>query len=198
MARMSEVQGTPWGESLHNVPQLRVDLSGEWVAEKTPTLAGGVATTRRWKGLARASQPLVALSVLVNRDFMYWGKSEAKTEPDGCPITLALLPYDNLALDVQVNLTAGGGGTEARTTVNSVDYLPLIDRIQLASGELLRFVTVYGLPEIEAGLLFLPRGAVRKGRTGNWRLKASEPSAGMLSALIAGPRSGSRKASGNP
>ena len=66
MARMSEVQGNPWGESLQNVPQLRVDLSGEWVVEKTPTPSGGVATTRRWKGLARASQPLVASVPIVS------------------------------------------------------------------------------------------------------------------------------------
>jgi hypothetical protein len=198
MARMSEVHGTPWGESLHNVPQLRVDLSGEWVVEKTPTLAGGVATTRRWKGLARASQPLVALAVLVNRDFMYWGKSEAKTEPDGCPVTLALFHYDNLGLDVAVNLTAGGGGTGTRTTVSSVDYLPPIHSSQLVCGELVMLATIDGRPEIEIGLLFLPRGAVHKGRTGNWRLKGPEPSAGLLSGVIAGPRSGSRKALGNP
>ena len=197
VARMSEVQGTSWGESLHNLPQLRVDLFGEWVVEKTPTLAGGVATTRRWKGLARASQPLVALAVLVDRDFMYWGKSEAKTEPDGCPITLALFHYDNLGLDVEVNLTAGGGGTRTRTTVNSVDYLPPIHSFQLVCGELVKLASIDGRPEIEIGLLFLPRGAVHKGRTGNWRLKGREPSAGLLSAVIAGPRSGSRKAFGN-
>ncbi len=186
-----------WGESLHDVPRVPVDLSGAWVVEKTPRLAGGFATTRRWKGLARASQPLVALAVLLSSNLVDWGKSEAGADPDGCPIVLALFPHDNLGLDVQVNLTAGGGGTETRTTVNSVDYLPLIDRIQLASGELLRFVTVDGRPEIEAGLLFLPRAAVRKGRTGNWRLRGTEPSVGLLAAMIAGPRSGSRKAFGN-
>jgi hypothetical protein len=44
----------------------------------------------------------------------------------------------------------------------------------------------------------LPREAVHKGRSGNWRLKGPERSAGLLSAVIAGPRSGSRKAFGNP
>jgi hypothetical protein len=191
------VQPTLWGESLQNVPQLRVDLFGAWVVEKTPTLAGGLSTTRRWKGLARASQPLVALAVLVNRDFVDWGKSEAQTQPDGCPITLALFPYDNLGLDVEVSLTAGDGGTRTRTTVNSVDYLPAIDAFQLVCGELVKLATIDGRPEIETGLLFLPRGAVRKGRTGNWRLKGPEPSAGLLFAAIAGPRSGSGKAFDN-
>jgi hypothetical protein len=191
------VEPTLWGESLHDVPQLPVDLSGEWVVEKTPRLAGGLATTRRWKGLARASQPLVALAVVASPTVVRWGKSEAATDPDGCPITLALFPYDNLGLDVQVNLTAAGEGAENRTSVNSVDYLPQIDRIQRVSGELLRLVNIDGQPEIQAGLLFLPRGAVRKGRTGNWRLRRSEPSVSLLSEMIAGPRSGSRKAFGN-
>jgi hypothetical protein len=191
------VEPTLWGESLHDDPQLPVDLTGNWVVEKTPRLAGGFAITRRWEGLARASQPLVVLAVVASPILVQWGKSEAATDPDGCPITLALFPYDNLGLDVQVNLTAGGGGAENRTSVNSVDYLPPIDRVQRTSGELLRLVTIDGRPQIEAGLLFLPRGTVRKGRTGNWRLRGSEPSVGLLSAMIAGPRSGSRKASGN-
>jgi hypothetical protein len=127
-----------------------VDLSGEWVVEKTPRLAGGFATTRRWKGLARASEPLVVLAVVASPIVVQWGKSEAATDPDGCPITLALFPYDNLGLDVQVNLTAGGGGADNRTSVISVDYLPPIDRIQRASGELLRLVSIDGRPEIEA------------------------------------------------
>jgi hypothetical protein len=191
------VQATIWGESLENVPRLPVDLSGAWVVEKTPTLAGGLSTTRRWKGLARASQPLVALAVVVNRDIVDWGKSEAQAQPDGCPITLALFPYDNFGLDVEVDLTAGDGGTRTRTTVHSVDYLPPIDSVQLVCGELVKLATIDGRPEIETGLLFLPRGAVRKGRTGNWRLKRAEPSAGLLLAAIAGPRSGSLKAFGN-
>lgn len=191
------MQPTLWGERVHDVPQMPVDLSGSWVVEKTPRLAGGFATTRRWKGLARASQPLVVLAVVASPILVQLGKSEAQTDPGGCPITLALFPHDNLGLDVQVNLTAGGGGAENRTSVNSVDYLPPIDRIQLASGELMRLVTIDGRPEIEAGLLFLPRGAVRKGRTGNWRLKEPRPSSGLLATMIAGPRSGMRKVLGN-
>lgn len=191
------MQRTLWGVSLHDVPQLPVDLSGEWVIEKTPRLAGGFATTRRWKGMARASQALVALAVVASPILVQWGKSEAATDPDGCPITLALFPHDNLGLDVQVNMTAGGGGAENRTSVNSVDYLPPIDRIQLVSGQLLKLVTIDGRPQIEAGLLFLPRGAVRKGRTGNWRLRQPGPPLGLLATMIAGPRSGIRKVLGN-
>jgi hypothetical protein len=182
-----------WREKILAVPMLPVQLVGEWSMEETPRLSGGVAISRRWNGRASASQPLVALAILASPRLLQWGKSEASTDPEGCPIALALLPNDNVGLDVQVNIVAGGGGYRRATTkVSSVDYLPPIaSPREVPCGKLVVLTTVKGMPVIEVGLILLPRESVRKGRTGNWKLRSLEPAMGLLARMIDGPRSGS-------
>lgn len=181
-----------WSEHLAGVTALPVRLAGTWSVTATRRLQGGEAITRRWHGLATANQGLVALGVLVNGDFVQWGKSEVRPPADACEIELALFPHDNIGLEVQVNLVVGGGGYRRDTTrVGSVTYLPEIpDQQNVACGQLLRLATIKGDPVIEVGLMFLPRAEVRKVRSGNWRPRESSSEAGLLSKVLSGPRAG--------
>ena len=134
----------------------------------------------------------MALGVLVNGNFVRWGKSEVRPQDDGCEVGLALFPHDNIGLEVQVNLVVGGGGYRRDVTrLASATYLPEIADLQdIACGQLLRLATIEGAPVIEVGLIFLPRAEVRKGRTGNWKPPESSADSGLLSKVLWGPRSG--------
>jgi hypothetical protein len=188
-----------WSEHLAGVTALPVQLAGNWSVTSTRRLQGGVAITRRWHGLATANQGLVALGVLVNGDFVQWGKSEVRPSADACEVELALFPHDNVGLEVQVNIVVGGGGYRRDTTrVASLTYLPEIpDRQDLACGQLLRLATIKGDPVIEVGLMFLLRVEVRKVRTGNWKPRESSSEAGFLSRMLSGPRAGAANSGTN-
>jgi len=181
-----------WSEHLAGVTALPVQLAGKWSFSSSRRLQGGEALTRRWKGLAKADQGLVALGVLVNGNFVQWGKSDPRPQADACEVELALFPHDNIGLEVQVNIVVGDGGYRRDTTrVASVTYLPEIPDLQeIACGQLLRLATIKGDPVIEVGLMFLPRAEVRKGRTGNWKLRESSSNGGLLSKVLSGPRAG--------
>ena len=181
-----------WSHHLAGVTALPVQLAGNWSVTSTRRLQGGEAITRRWHGLAKADQALVALSVLVNGNFVQWGKSEVRPQTDACEVELALFPHDNIGLDVQVNVVVGDGGYRRDTTrVASVTYLPDIPDLQeIACGQLFRLATINGDPVIEVGLMFLARAEVRKGRTGNWKPRKSTSDGGVLSKLLSGPKAG--------
>jgi hypothetical protein len=181
-----------WSEHLAGVTPLPVQLAGKWSVTSTRRLQGGVAITRRWRGLATANQGLVALAVLLNGDFVQWGKSEMGPPADACEVELALFPHDNIGLEVQVNIVVGGGGYRRDTTrVASVTYLPEIpDRQDLGCGQLLRLATIKGDPVIDVGLMFLPRPEVKKVRAGNWKPRESSSEWGLLSKMLLGPRAG--------
>ena len=183
-----------WSEHLVGAPSLPVRLAGKWSVKATPRLQGGHAITRRWQGIAKADEGLVALGVLANGDFVQWGKSEVQPLADGCELGLALFPFDNIGLDVQVNLVvADGVYRRDRTRVATVTYLPEIPDVQqIACGQLFRLATIRGDPVIEVGLMFLPRTAVRKGRTGNWKPRGSM-AGGLLSKALSGPKAGEAK-----
>ena len=169
-----------------------VQLAGNWSVTSSRRLQGGQVITRRWHGLAKADQALVALSVLLNGNFVQWGKSEVRPQADACAVELALFPHDNIGLEVQVNIVVGDGGYRRDTTrVAAVTYLPDIPDLQeIACGQLFRLATINGDPVIKVGLMFLPRAEVRKGRTGNWKPRTSTSDGGVLSKLLSGPKAG--------
>jgi hypothetical protein len=181
-----------WSQHLAGVTALPVQLAGKWSVTAARRLQGGEAITRRWHGLAKADQGLVALSVLVNGNFVQWGKSEVRPQADACEVELALFPHDNIGLEVQVNIVVGDGGYRRDTTrVAAVTYLPEIPELQeIACGQLFRLAIINGDPAIEVGLMFLPRAEVRKGRTGNWKPRKSTSDGGVLSKALSGPKAG--------
>ena len=79
-----------------------VQLAGTWSVTTTRRLQSGEIMTRRWHGLAKADQVLLALALLVNGNFVQWGKSDVRPHVDACELELALFPHDNIGLEVQV------------------------------------------------------------------------------------------------
>ncbi len=105
-----------WSEHLAGITGVPVQLAGKWSVTSNRRLQGGEAITRRWHGLAKADQSLVALSVLVNGNFVQWGKSEVRPQADACEVELTLFPHDNIGLEVQVNIVVGDGGYRRDTS----------------------------------------------------------------------------------
>lgn len=141
---------------------LPVTISGEWLDPPK----------RDWRGIASASEPLVAVVFLKQRNRLEWCKSD-RGSVEGLPIRLALFPYDKLASEVQVNFSVGGGGRCLASNVPSRNYRPDIHSHNVVrTGELVTFARVDGSPAVDAEMLFIPQRSVQFGRNALWRLRS--------------------------
>ena len=141
--------------------EVDVSISGEWEA----------GTTRDWRGEARATEPVVAVSFCRRGSKISWCKSE-RPHPTAQPVRLLLGPYDSSGRDLQVNFSVGRGHVLSRTSVSSHLYRPSISPVPSApTGRILRFSTVEGSHPVELLTLFLAGSDVKVGRNGLWHLR---------------------------
>src|ERR1700690_228396 len=76
---------------------ITVHLTGAWDAG-----------SRKWYGAVTAAVPLVGMAFIHSSGYCEWCKSERnESSPE---VRLALFPFDDVGLDVQVNFSVGHGG----------------------------------------------------------------------------------------
>jgi hypothetical protein len=127
-------------------------------------------TSREWRGVALAREPLVAIAFLACGNMVEWYKSE-RGSAEKLEVRLALFPYGSDGLDVQVNFSVGHGGGRWRSIVASRECLPVIpDRREMRTGIIERFAEVAGTPRMNLAILFIARRDVRSARNGLWRV----------------------------
>ena len=101
--------------------QLPVTLEGGW----------SPLPRRDWRGIAVASEPLVAVALLGSCGLVQWGRSE-RGSAEQLAVRLALLPYGADGLNVQVNFSVGLGGGRWQSVFPSFGCVPVIlDRREL-------------------------------------------------------------------
>ena len=131
-------------------------------------------SSHRWKGVARASEALVAVVLLTARGETDWCKSE-RGRASELDLTLALFPFEDPEI-VQVNMTAGGGGRRFATRVPAAGYRPvLLPELQVSTGDIVQLATVAGDPRVVVSVLLLAARDVVVGRKGLWHMRASLP-----------------------
>jgi hypothetical protein len=142
------------------VIKLPVTISGRWLDPPN----------RDWQRLATAPEPIVALVFLKHGKTLEWCKSE-RARRDSQEVRLALFPYDETGLEIQVNFSTGGGRLWA-SVVESPTYKPSIQEVRtVETGKVAKFVTVEGNPVVDLSLMFLASHNVQVGRRGIWHLK---------------------------
>jgi hypothetical protein len=142
-------------EALQSVP---VTVNGSWSAD------------RDWRGSARSPVPLVGMSFLQSGNHCEWCKSE-RDEPSP-EVRLALFPYDEAALDVQVNFSVGHGGRRWRTLMPSPSCRPVLpDTLSLETGTIHRFADLDTDPAVALYYLFVARDDVESSRGTLWRVR---------------------------
>lgn len=154
-----------------------VAVEGKWLP----------AAPARWRGIARAEDPLVAVSLLQHDEGISWTKSE-RGVPEGQEIHLALPWFDREGVDVGVRFGTTNGVCSWRTRLPSAEYRPLVaDRLTCETGRLFRFALFEGSSPIACWFMFLSARDVRVGRNGLWHLRkplrpgVSEPLRTLLS-----------------
>jgi hypothetical protein len=150
-----------------------LDFSSTALREIAVSISGGWETTaiRDWRGEARASEPIVAVSFCVRESEISWCKSE-RPHPVAQPVRLLLGPYDSSGCDVQVNFSVGGGHVLSRTNVSSRTYRPLVPvAINASTASVSRFSIIEGSHRVELFVLFLVGADVKLGRNGLWHLR---------------------------
>jgi len=152
-----------WNTRLEPLTKLSVTVHGSW--------HGPYKHKRDWHGVARASQPLVALVLVVTQSEIEWVKSDPE-ERDELDIRLALFPYDAEELDVQVNFSVGGGQRRNRSLVPSPTYMPnILTGNDFETGQIVRLSTINGEPRVDVGVLFLAKRDVTVVRRRIWRIR---------------------------
>lgn len=87
-------------------------------------------------------------------------------------IRLALAPYDEAGLDVQVNVFIGGGIRRWRCTVPTAAYLPDMPPATLIeTGTVALLATIEGDPKIDLLALFLAQRDTMGARNRIWHLR---------------------------
>jgi len=148
-------------KSLRQIP---VAISGEWQSGEI----------RDWIGTARAKESIAAISFLSDGNTIDWCKS-SRPEPAGQVIRLWLGRYDAIGLDIQTSFSVGveDGNVRSRTTVESIDYKPLIETpVESNTAALLHFSDIAGTTTVQLFALFLAGSDVKVGRNGLWHLRA--------------------------
>jgi hypothetical protein len=138
---------------------LPVTVSGQWMNEKL----------RDWRGNATAAEPFVVLILLRHGNIIEWCKSERQTRND-LELRLALFPFDESLLEVQVNFSAGDSGRRYSSLLDSASYKPNVQAERVVNtGALMRFSVVEGKPKIDLQILFISQRDVKFGRKALWR-----------------------------
>jgi hypothetical protein len=149
------------GLTIPGVARAPVVISGEWLP----------APKRDWRGVASASEPIVAVSFLRWGHHIEWCLSERPTGNES-EVRLALFPYDRDGCDVQVNTFLGGGGQRWRSLVSSAQYRPTIPlSTSLETGRVLSLSRIEGNPCVEFFGLFLAKRDTKGGRNGIWHIR---------------------------
>ncbi len=148
--------------SISGVARLPVTISGKW---STPP-------KRDWQGLASSVEPIVAVSFLRCNGRVEWCLSERPTG-NAIEVRLALLPFDERAVDTQVNTSIGGGGSRRyRSILPSPGYHPTIPIIgSFETGRIMLISRIEGDPCIDFLGLFLARWDTKTGRDGIWHIR---------------------------
>jgi hypothetical protein len=127
---------------------------------------------RDWRGVAVASEPLLAIAFLQCGGVAEWCKSERRSA-EKLDVRLALFPYDAAHLDVQVNFSVGHDGGRRRSILLSHEYMPEIpERREMRTGIIERFTEVASSPRVGLSLLLIARRDVRSARNGLWRVRS--------------------------
>jgi hypothetical protein len=149
------------GLTVPGVARLPVTISGAWPA----------LPKRDWRGVASAPEPIVAVTFMRWQHHVEWGLS-ARLEDCAIETRLALFPYDKAGLDVQVNVSIGGGGPRYRCTVPSATYQPAMPPSSpVETGTVALLATIEGDPKIDFMALFIARGDTKGVRNFIWHLR---------------------------
>jgi hypothetical protein len=139
-----------------------VRCTGAW--DRQPVL--------RWRGVAVADEPIVAIAFLTTDGHVEWCKGE-RPRGSTVEIDLALLPYDELRLDVQVNVMIAGAYLRCRSRVRSAEQLASIGGEPCATGRMHEFARVEGQPPVICDVLFVAGRDVQVRRSGLWRVRSA-------------------------
>ena len=138
---------------------------------QSPSKALGARFPGKWRGVATAGEPLVAIAFLQCGNVVQWYRSE-RGSAEKLELKFALLPYDAAGLDVQVNFSVGQGGGTWRSIVATHECVPVIsDRREMQTGIIERFAEILGNPPVELSVLLIAREDVRSARNGLWRVR---------------------------
>jgi hypothetical protein len=165
--------------SISGAARLPVTISGTW--SSTPK--------RDWQGFASSVEPIVAISFLRCNGRVEWCLSERPTG-SRMDVGLALFPFDMRGIDVEVNLSIGGGGRRYRSILPKPGYYPTIPMTaSFETGRTILISRIEGDPCIDFLGLFLAKWDTKTGRGGIWHirphLRQSLPDR-MLAALTYG------------
>lgn len=128
---------------------------------------------RDWHGIAKATEPLVALVLLATGTEVEWIKSDLG-EHGKLEVRLALFPYDTEGFDVQINFSVGQAQRRNRSLIPSSAYKPIVKQgDDFETGRIVRLSTINGKPMIDVGVLFLARSDVTVVRRRIWRIKTN-------------------------
>jgi len=143
---------------LPGLSRIQVSISGAWLP----------LPKRDWKGHAACSEPFVGVAILESPASAEWCISVR----DDSEVRLAIFPYDQDGLDVEVTFSLGQGGRRWRTWVCSPTYFPVIrSSLVIETGRVVTFCTVEGEPQIELKALFVARRDVKSRRNGVWHIR---------------------------
>ena len=140
-----------------------VTVEGKW-SEKP--------SSRDWKGIVIADEPIVAISFIKSSGICQWVKSERDKQPPD--IRCVLFPYDDNGLDIQVNFGVGKSNRICRTLVPTASYRPSIpDKKVFKTACIHHFATIDGNPFIELFILFIAKADITSSRNTLWRIRES-------------------------
>ncbi len=149
------------GLTIPGAARLPVTFSGAWPA----------LPKRDWRGIASAPEPIVAVTFLRWQHHIEWGLSN-RSEDCEIETRLAIFPYDQAGLDVQVSVSIGGGGPRSRCAVPTATYQPEMPPASpVETGRVSLLATIEADPRIEFLGLFIARSDTKGGRNRIWHLR---------------------------
>jgi hypothetical protein len=148
---------------LKTARQIAVRLTG--VPESHPTSA-----YRQWVGSVEATDPIVALVIIVSGSEVLWTRSTHHTTTS-LETRILFSPYDSGARDVQVSFGISDAIAYGRTVLESALIHPAPKVGEYVTGRVVDIARIQGKPLCELKALFMLRSDVKSVRKGVWHAR---------------------------
>ena len=149
---------SPFPETIKALSQLPVAIDGEWDTG-----------SQKWKGFARAAEPLVSVLFLTAGTDIDWCKSE-RGRLEGLEVSVTLYRHDEPGI-FQVNAIAGMAGRRTATQIPPGSRPEIVPQQGTITGRAQDLAIVKGNPVVIVSLLYVAASDVEIGRKGLWRVR---------------------------
>jgi hypothetical protein len=124
---------------------------------------------RRWRGIAVAAEPIVALAIIENDEYYSWVRSSTRQE--NLEMGILFSPSDTCGKNISVSFTVGDSVVCQKCSVPSEQTEPNPLPGVYQTGTIIRLAELQSMRPVILHVLFLVKADVKTARGGIWHLK---------------------------